>query len=193
MRQVELAFIDRSDPEVDRVTVIPPDSGSAARRSCRTPHLPVDVVASSSTCGTPVSSTPMTGRAPIPPRPDRESAGNRRRGAGGQRHGSRSRRSTSPPSTSRSSGRTDRRDPRHVARHAVVQGHRPRTTGHSTSTAASYDFTLRFARTYKPYAIELVEFRHDKYVGTETPKNFSSLVRRDRAGEGASIAPSRSG
>jgi hypothetical protein len=40
-----------------------------------------------------------------------------------------------------------------------------------------YDVIARFARTYKPYRIELVEFRHDKYVGTETPKNFSSLVR----------------
>jgi cytochrome c biogenesis protein ResB len=36
---------------------------------------------------------------------------------------------------------------------------------------------LRFARTYKPYRIELIEFRHDKYIGTEKPRNFSSLVR----------------
>ena len=36
---------------------------------------------------------------------------------------------------------------------------------------------MRFARSYKPYRIELLEFRHDKYVGTDTPKNFSSLVR----------------
>jgi hypothetical protein len=40
-----------------------------------------------------------------------------------------------------------------------------------------YELYLRFARTYKPYRIELVEFRHDKYVGTEKPKNFSSEVR----------------
>ncbi|MHC4991094.1 MAG: cytochrome c biogenesis protein ResB [Planctomycetota bacterium] len=40
-----------------------------------------------------------------------------------------------------------------------------------------YEMHMRFARTYKPYSIELIEFRHDKYVGTETPKNFSSLVR----------------
>jgi hypothetical protein len=51
-----------------------------------------------------------------------------------------------------------------LQRQVVVAGGRP------------YELEMRFARTYKPYSIELVEFRHDKYVGTETPKNFSSLV-----------------
>lgn len=41
----------------------------------------------------------------------------------------------------------------------------------------TYDLSMRLARDYKPYSIELIEFRHDKYVGTETPRNFSSLVR----------------
>jgi hypothetical protein len=35
---------------------------------------------------------------------------------------------------------------------------------------------LRPKRSYKPYTVELKEFRHDKYVGTEVPKNFSSRV-----------------
>jgi hypothetical protein len=41
----------------------------------------------------------------------------------------------------------------------------------------SYEVGLRFKRTYKPYTIRLLEFRHDKYIGTDTPKNFSSRVR----------------
>lgn len=41
----------------------------------------------------------------------------------------------------------------------------------------TYEIELRFGRTYKPYSIQLVEFRHDKYVGTQKAKNFSSLVR----------------
>lgn len=41
----------------------------------------------------------------------------------------------------------------------------------------TYAIQLRFTRTYKPYRIELVDFKHDRYVGTNTPKNFSSLVR----------------
>jgi len=40
-----------------------------------------------------------------------------------------------------------------------------------------YDVRLRNKRTYKDYTIQLHEFRHDKYVGTETPKNFSSKIQ----------------
>jgi hypothetical protein len=41
----------------------------------------------------------------------------------------------------------------------------------------TYKLTLRPARTYKPYSLHLIEFRADKYVGTNIPKNYSSLVR----------------
>jgi hypothetical protein len=40
-----------------------------------------------------------------------------------------------------------------------------------------YDVELRFKRTYKPYTLHLIDFRHDKFVGTDKPRNFSSLVR----------------
>lgn len=36
---------------------------------------------------------------------------------------------------------------------------------------------LRFKRTYKPYRVHLIDFRHDTFVGTERPRNFSSHVR----------------
>jgi hypothetical protein len=41
----------------------------------------------------------------------------------------------------------------------------------------TYWIELRFRRTYKPYSLHLIDFSHDKFVGTETPRNFSSLVR----------------
>jgi hypothetical protein len=41
----------------------------------------------------------------------------------------------------------------------------------------SYQISLRFKRTYKPYNVHLLEFRHDRYLGTDIPKNFSSRVR----------------
>lgn len=41
----------------------------------------------------------------------------------------------------------------------------------------TYGLQLRFKRTYKPYTVHLLEFRHDKFVGTETARNFSSRVR----------------
>jgi hypothetical protein len=40
-----------------------------------------------------------------------------------------------------------------------------------------YEVALRFKHTYKPYSLTLEEFRFDRYVGTSTPKNFSSRVR----------------
>jgi hypothetical protein len=41
----------------------------------------------------------------------------------------------------------------------------------------TYDLFLRSKRTYKPYSIHLTEFRHDRYLGTDTPKNYSSQVQ----------------
>jgi hypothetical protein len=46
-----------------------------------------------------------------------------------------------------------------------------------TAGDTTYDLFLRFKRSYKPYTIHLIDFRHDKYIGTNIPKNFSSLVR----------------
>jgi ABC-type transport system involved in cytochrome c biogenesis permease subunit len=36
---------------------------------------------------------------------------------------------------------------------------------------------LRFKRTYYPYTLTLKDFRFDRYVGTNTPKNYSSLIQ----------------
>src|SRR5262249_10899601 len=41
----------------------------------------------------------------------------------------------------------------------------------------SYELSLRFKRTYLPFALHLKEFRFDRYLGTETAKNFSSRVQ----------------
>lgn len=40
-----------------------------------------------------------------------------------------------------------------------------------------WEVDFRFERHYKPYDIELLDFTHDRYKGTEVPKNFSSRVR----------------
>jgi hypothetical protein len=41
----------------------------------------------------------------------------------------------------------------------------------------SYQAVLRPKRFYKPFAIELIQFRHDRYAGTDLAKNFSSRIR----------------
>jgi ABC-type transport system involved in cytochrome c biogenesis permease subunit len=45
------------------------------------------------------------------------------------------------------------------------------------SDGKAYEVYLRFKRTYKPYTLYLLEFRHDVYPGTDIPKNYSSRVR----------------
>ncbi len=40
-----------------------------------------------------------------------------------------------------------------------------------------YWIQLRFKREYKPYTVHLLTFSHDRYTGTDIPKNFASRVR----------------
>ena len=40
-----------------------------------------------------------------------------------------------------------------------------------------YELSLRFARQYQPFTMHLIDFRHDKFVGTDVPRNFSSEIR----------------
>ncbi|MCI0492809.1 MAG: cytochrome c biogenesis protein CcsA [Planctomycetes bacterium] len=41
----------------------------------------------------------------------------------------------------------------------------------------TYDLALRFQRIYYPYTLTLKDFRFDRYIGTNTAKNYSSLVQ----------------
>ena len=40
-----------------------------------------------------------------------------------------------------------------------------------------WQLSFRSQRTYKPFSVTLLKFSHDKYPGTEIPRNFSSRVR----------------
>lgn len=41
----------------------------------------------------------------------------------------------------------------------------------------SWKFAVRQARLYHPFSIKLLDFSHDRYLGTNVPKNFSSKIR----------------
>lgn len=43
-----------------------------------------------------------------------------------------------------------------------------------------YVMMMRPERYYKPFNVALIDFSHDKYLGTEIPKNYSSRVRLQR-------------
>ena len=57
----------------------------------------------------------------------------------------------------------------------------PVTVGDKTYKAA-----LRFKQTYRPYRVELIEFRYDRWEGTQMARNFS----RQRAEQNAYDCPS---
>lgn len=44
----------------------------------------------------------------------------------------------------------------------------------------TYQIALRPVRYYKPFSIHLLDFTHEVYKGTDTPKNFSSRIRLQR-------------
>ncbi len=44
-----------------------------------------------------------------------------------------------------------------------------------------YFFSIRAKRYYCPFSLTLKDFKHERYAGTEIPKNFSSLLRLDHA------------
>ena len=48
----------------------------------------------------------------------------------------------------------------------------------------TYEFALRFKRFYKPYSLTLLKFTHERYPGTDLPKDFRSRVRIDHPAKG---------
>jgi hypothetical protein len=54
-----------------------------------------------------------------------------------------------------------------------------------TCSNRTYQLAMRPRRLYKPYSIQLIKFQHDVYPGTDIPKNFSSriLLQRPQTGE----------
>jgi hypothetical protein len=53
-----------------------------------------------------------------------------------------------------------------------------------TYNSRSYSLALRPRRYYKPYSIQLLQFHHDVYAGTDIPKNFSSRIQLQRPDTG---------
>lgn len=53
--------------------------------------------------------------------------------------------------------------------------------GRFSHKGRDYELTLRPMRYYKPFTVKLLDFTHDRYLGTEIPKNFSSRIRLTRS------------
>jgi hypothetical protein len=167
-RASELAILDPSDPEADAVVVVPDQllrKGGVIRHE----ELPVDLEIVRYMRNSELSTQVSAGRD----NPATTGAG----------------RSIVALEQAEVSG-TDTKQS--VDTHAAYVEFKKKDTGESLGTylvairlksqqladdGKTYEISLRFKRTYKPYRIHLLQFRHEVYLGTQTPKNFSSLVR----------------
>ncbi|MCS6851122.1 MAG: cytochrome c biogenesis protein ResB [Gemmataceae bacterium] len=172
--RVELVFIDTSDPKEDAVVAVP---GALLREGevIRHPDLPVDVR---------VERYYANSSEPRRPRPGEENpatAGDgvhlvtepRRRGVGVDAEQRIDLPSAYVTFLDKKTGASRGTYLQSVWLSALSN----QPTQPLTIDGKTWQTALRFERSYRPYTLYLLEFRHDKYIGTETPKNFSSLIR----------------
>ena len=171
-REAELALIDVTDPEADSVVAIPQDV-LATQKTIKPPGLPFTVQVKHFYANSSVAERPADSAEPS---------------AANQGAGLRATVKELPHVTE-----MERRDvPSAVVDITTTQGSlgtwlvsefidRPQGF---TCNNRRYEMALRPRRHYKPYSIQLLEFRHDLYPGTQIPKNFSSRVMLNRPGTG---------
>jgi hypothetical protein len=172
-REAELAVIDTSDPESDRVVAIP--QGTLAREKIiRHGDLPFSIHVKDY-----FANSLVQGRAADATQPPAATKG------------------VGPRATVRQLPHVtemDKRDVPSAVLEIVTQQGSLGTWLVSefidqpqgfTLDKRTYQLALRPRRHYKPYSIQLLKFQHDVYPGTEIPKNFSSrvLLQRPQTGE----------
>ncbi len=171
-RQYELAIVDTTDPQTDTVVAIPA-SRLVAGRDLTNPAMPFAVRVERYYSNSSLVEKPAEGYEPIA-----TTAGF---GSGiwwrGLPH------ETDTDKRDMPSGIMDLRGPQGSLGAYLVSAYitRPQTlvyNGHQ------YQLSLRPQRYYMPFNIQLLEFKHDKYPGTNIPKNFSSRIRLTRPATG---------
>ncbi len=168
-RQTELAIADTTDPSLDKVVAIP-DTTLAAGGVIQDPALPFAIRVQRFLPNSQLSNKSQAGFDPVP-----ATAG------------------FGPGLWMRPVARVTKMDERDVPSAIIeLEGN-----GKSLGTwlvseyldqpsnppqafkfdGRSYTLGLRLRRYYKPFSLQLVNFAHDVYAGTDIPKNFSSVVR----------------
>ena len=171
-REAELAVIDATDPEADKVVAIP--QGVLARqKSIRPGGLPFTIQVRHFFANSVVQN--RAAETALPPAATRDI-------------GSRATVQALPRVTE-----LDKRDvPSAVVEIQTPQDslgtwlvsdfiEEPQSFSWSNRT---YQLALRPRRYYKPYSLQLLNFQHDVYPGTDIPKNFSSRILLQRPGTG---------
>jgi len=172
-REIELAFIDPSDPSVDHVIAIP-HSWLAHRKRIEDPRLPFSITVDAFYRN---SDLVPTAEAPPGPRPDRGAAVThdlvpvRRPVVSGVEQNV-----VNLPAAVVTLHDGEERLGTWMAPLWLSLIPEPQVQSIPVD-GREWRMAMRYKRVYKDYAIHLVDFRHDRYLGTDTPKNFSSEIR----------------
>ncbi len=167
IRAVELAVIDPSDPKTDDVVVIPRGM-LQTKEPIRDANLPFDVQVveylqnSSRKAVAPDEKNLATAGTGL-----KVMAEERRAGSGTDAGGK-------VDATAAYVKLTEKGTAKPIGTYLVGIELNPQKVQVGDKT---YELALRFKRTYKPYALTLHEVRFDKYLGTQTAKNYSSDLR----------------
>lgn len=174
IRETELAVIDRSDPREDHVVVVP-QAMLAAGRDIRDPRLPFDIRVNSYYANAELMDVPPNSGLPL-----------------GADQGAAVQMGVRAEQRRTASGVDRDRMDLPAAYLTLSHGGQPLGTWLVSLYFAlapergaqvvrvgdrAYEILLRYKRAYKPYEMTLIDFRHDRYLGTDTPMNYSSEVR----------------
>lgn len=166
-RDNELVVIDKSDPEHDEVVAIP-ESILAREKEIKHEKLPFTLRVQNYWPNSAVSDQPMSNSIPIQVS----------QGLGNGAH-------LLPLKTT--TAMDERNIPSAIVEILGPGGSLGTWLVHSLASSnqrfqfggKTYELAMRFTRYYKPFFLKLLEFKHEKYAGTEKPKNFESRVRID--------------
>jgi hypothetical protein len=166
-RVVELAIVDPSDPKTDTVTTVPRRMLQRLEQKISHPDLPFDIV-------------PLQYMANAKIQPASPKGNLADTGAGtvhqavdvGEVSGVAQQQTVDTPAVYVQLLDKQTGKPMGTYLFALLLKEQEITVGDKT-----YDVSLRFKQTQRPFSLTLKEFSFDRYPGTDTPLNFSSLVQ----------------
>ncbi len=181
-RTSELAIVDESDPASDDVVVVP---ARLLRNGGRIPlaGLPFDLAVPP---GRYMKNASLTSARPGDPNPATLGAGlqwiasERREGSGVDTEAGADEPAVYATFVSKASG-----SPIGTVLGSVMLSHE-KVKQTISAGGKEYAVSLRFERVYKPYSIHLYDFKFERYIGTDKPKDFSSYVRLEDPERGVS-------
>jgi hypothetical protein len=167
-RQSELAVIDVTDTNVEKVIAIP-DSLLARHQSFKSSQLPFQIQVTAFYANSEVSTKPDPGFTPV----------QATAGVGSELWWHELPHETAMEKTDIPSATVAINTPTGAIGTFLVSEYlrQPQTFVYQ---GRQYQLLLRPERYYMPFSLRLLEFKHDKYPGTDIPRNFSSRVRLQR-------------